>query len=91
MNSNTAWLTPLRRTGGAAVDDAGAGHLALQVQDLLADLGGPAAAVGDQVLGLVALVEDDEAVKIGAAPLNQLVQAREALCAGSTQGWDAGD
>jgi hypothetical protein len=68
------------RTGGAAVDDAGAGQLALQVQDLLADLGGLAAAVGNQVLGLVALVEDDEAVKIGAAPLDQLVQAREALC-----------
>jgi len=73
------WAAAGQRTCGAAIDDAGARHLALEVQHLLADLGGLAATVRDQVFGLVTLVKHDKTIEFRTAPLNQLVQAREAL------------
>ena len=45
----------------------------------LSSLGGLAGARGAEVLGAVALVEHDDAVKVLAAPVQQLLQARLVL------------
>ena len=48
-------------------------------------LGGFAAGLWDEVLGLVAFIEDDEAIIVGAGPVDQLLQAGIPLVTGAGQ------
>lgn len=59
---------------GGDVDDARVRQLGLQLQHGQARLGGSGAAGRHQIFRPVALVEDDDAVKVGAAPLQQLLE-----------------
>ncbi len=60
-------------TCGAGIDNPGLGQLVLQLEHCLACLGGLARARGAQVLRLVTLVEHDAAVKVVAAPVQDLL------------------
>ena len=74
------------QTCSTAVHNPSFGQALLQLQDHAADFGGFSTRLRHQILCLVALVKDDEAVKGRGAPLTELVNAGGAVVAARDEG-----
>ena len=74
------------QTCGTAVYDPCCRESLLQLQDHAAYFGGLCPRLRHQILGLVALVEDNEAIKLLGAPLGELIDASGPVVAARDEG-----